>query len=81
MSIRLRLIVSIACWSVFTYEISDNTNFSKIGQSINEYIEKGDSIEELAGKLYIDHTLAWAIHLNGKTDWVCSKYAVGYVPL
>ena len=50
------------------YEISDNTNFSKIGQSINEYIEKGDSIEELAGKLYIDHTLAWAIHLNGKPD-------------
>jgi len=45
------------------YELCDNTNFSKIAQNITDYLEKGDTIEELAGKLYIDHTLAWMIYL------------------
>jgi predicted transcriptional regulator len=47
-------------------EISGNTNIGKIGNSLEEWISKGKTVEEAAKKLEIDGILAWAIILKDK---------------
>ena len=49
-------------------EIGSNTEIGKISAFINDQLKKGNTIEQAAGKLEIDHTLAWTIHLKDKTD-------------
>jgi len=48
--------------------IMQNTEIGKIHNFINDQLKKGNTIEQAAEKLEIDHTLAWTIHLENKTD-------------
>lgn len=56
-------------------ELSSNGEIAKIGQSLSDWLSQGKTVEEAAEKLEIDATLAWAIHLQNKSDENRTLYA------
>jgi len=48
--------------------VLQNGEIAKMQQAISDWLSQGKTVEEAAEKLEIDATLAWAIHLCGKSD-------------